>query len=174
MKNLIRSLARCLPSSVKHVAHSLIVKSRVRLTFPTPYSEQFSTRMDWPERDWADRFILIASTPRCGSHYLGHMLGQTGLCGVPLEYLNTSSAKQWMIRFGSYRMETLFPNFVKHRTSPNGTFVLKAHYTGQFAPYKSILHELTRGVGIDKVIWISRRDQLAQAISFLIIHETQA
>jgi LPS sulfotransferase NodH len=136
-----------------------------------PYPEQFLSNMDCPKVDWATRFLLIASTPRCGSHYLGHMLGATGECGVPLEYLNETNRKYWARRFKENHMDNLFPRFVKNRTSPNGTFTLKAHWS-QYKPYINSIDRLTRGVGFEKVIWISRRNQLSQAISMVIARQT--
>jgi len=140
---------------------------------PRAYPEQFEAGMDLPQQPWAERFILIASTPRSGSHYLGHMLGATGECGVPLEYLHPLNKRYWIRRFKKTHMEDLFAEFVRHRTSANGTFTLKAHW-GQFRPYMDGQDALTRGVGFEKVIWIARRDQLAQAISMVIALQTGA
>ncbi len=127
--------------------------------------------MDCPKTDWAKRFYLIASTPRCGSHYLGHMLGETGECGVPLEYFNEGNLRHWARRFRASRLDILFPKLVQHRTSANGTFTLKAHWT-QYEPHISSLDVLTRGLGFEKTVWISRRNQLSQAISTVIAQQT--
>lgn len=127
--------------------------------------------MDQAPVDWAEQFVMIASTPRCGSHFLGHMLGATGECGVPLEYLNAINARYWARRFGVVGLDALFPHIVRHRTTPNGTFTFKAHWK-QFAPMSDQLDALTKGVGLSKVIWISRRNLLSQAISFTIAEQT--
>ena len=141
---------------------------------PQPaYPEQFDAKMDCPERPWADRFILIASTPRSGSHYLGHMLGATGECGVPLEYLHGFNKRYWIRRFKVTQMEDLFAEIVRRRTSANGTFTLKAHW-GQFRKHIDDLDTLTRGVSFEKVLWIVRRDQLGQAVSRVIAQQTNA
>lgn len=138
---------------------------------PHPYPEQFSENLDTTLTHWADRFVMIASTPRCGSTYLGHTLMQTGQCGVPMEYLHPGSARYWCSRFGTAQIEKLFPKFVHHRTGTNGTFSFKAHWS-QFAPHKDHIDELTQGVGIDRIIWISRRDLVSQAISWVIAEQT--
>jgi LPS sulfotransferase NodH len=138
---------------------------------PHPYQDQFSVSMDSQEVSWAKRFVLIASTPRCGSHFLGHMLGETGQCGVPLEYLNGKNRVYWARRFGTDRIETLFPEIVRHRTSANGTFTMKAHWN-HFQPHVGSIEQLTGGLGIEKTIWLSRRNQLSQAISFTIARQT--
>jgi len=152
-------------------ARRLLAKSSADDLPAHPYEEQFSPDMDCPYTHWATRFVLIASTPRCGSHFLGHMLGATGQCGVPLEYLNKLNKKYWALRFGTDRMDDLFPRIVQHRTSENGTFTLKAHWK-QFHPFIDKLDSLTRGLGVEKTIWILRRDQLAQAISKVIAAQT--
>lgn len=136
-----------------------------------PYREQFMSQMDLPEVHWASRFVLIASTPRSGSHYLGHMLGATKECGIPLEYLHGGNRDFWALRFGTNQIEKLFPQFVKHRTTANGTFALKAHWQ-HFEPYLDSIDSLTRGIGIEKTIWISRSNLLSQAISEVIAQQT--
>lgn len=127
--------------------------------------------MDLPKVAWAKRFVLIASTPRSGSHYLGHMLAATGECGVPLEYLHRASAKYWAKRFGPEDLRELFPRFVEHRTSANGTFCMKAHWR-QFKPFLGSVDEMTRGLGIEKTLWALRRDLLAQAVSGVVASQT--
>ncbi len=99
------------------------------------------------------------------------MLRETGKCGVPLEYLNEGNKKYWARRFKTIDMDELFSEFVQHRTSTNGTFTLKAHWD-QYKPHRDSLDRLTRGVGIEKVVWISRRGQLQQAISRVIAAQT--
>jgi LPS sulfotransferase NodH len=47
---------------------------------------QFGAAYDFPDFSGAFRNYLIASTPRCGSHYLGHLLRATGRLGSPLEF----------------------------------------------------------------------------------------
>lgn len=164
-------LRRYVPENIKRHARDFSAKFGIERLPQHPYSEQFSPEMDCQKRDWAERFLLIASTPRCGSHYLGHMLGATGQCGVPLEYFNQFNKRYWGRRFKTTRMDELFPKFVQNRTSPNGTFTLKAHWY-QYKIYIDSLDRLTRGAGIEKVIWISRRNQLSQAISLVTAQQT--
>lgn len=172
MLSFIRTkLKRHVPDELKRHVRQLSAKSGIGRLPQHPYPEQFLPEMDCPKRDWAERFLLIASTPRCGSHYLGHMLGATGECGVPLEYFNEGNKRYWGRRFKTTRMDDLFPKFVQHRTSPNGTFTLKAHWY-QYKPYIDSLDRLTRGAGFEKVVWISRRNQLSQAVSKVIAAQT--
>ena len=172
MLSFIRTkLKRNVPEELIHRIREFSVKSGIVRLPQHAYPEQFLSKMDCPERNWAERFFLIASTPRCGSHYLGHMLGATGECGVPLEYFHKGNKRYWGRRFRSTRMDDLFPKFVRYRTSPNGTFTLKAHWY-QYEPYIASLDRLTRGVGFKKIVWISRRNQLSQSISKVIAEQT--
>lgn len=140
---------------------------------PHSLPEQFETAQDLEPCDWAERFILIATTQRSGSHFLGHMLRETEEYGVPLEYLNPRNAKFWCRRFGTEDLNELFPHFVRLRTSANGTFCLKAHW-GHFSPFREKIGELTRNKGFEKVVWLVRRNQLAQAISYVIASQTRS
>lgn len=135
------------------------------------YPEQFSRDLDQPAVSSAKTFVMIASTARCGSHYLGHMLKDTGHCGVPLEYLNPSNTAYWAARFGPRSLDKLLPYFIRHRTSPDGTFCFKTHWK-QFEPFKDRLEVLTDGAGLHKILWISRRNQLSQAISLVVAGQT--
>lgn len=135
------------------------------------YPEQFSRDLDLPKVSGAQKFVMIASTARCGSHYLGHMLKDTGVCGVPLEYLNPSNRVYWAARFGPGTLDKLFAHFVRHRTSPDGTFCFKTHWK-QFEPFKDRLEVLTGGAGLHRILWISRADQLSQAVSLVVAEQT--
>lgn len=165
------NIKKYVPRKLKASVRSLSSRFNIGRLPQHPYQAQFDPEMDCPETDWAKRFFLIASTPRCGSHYLGHMLGETGECGVPLEYLNAGNLRHWARRFRTFRLDVLFSKFVQHRTSANGTFTLKAHWH-QYEPHIESLDGLTLGLGFEKIVWISRRNQLSQAISTVIAQQT--
>lgn len=105
---------------------------------------------------------------------------KTEECGVPLEYLNKGATIHWHKRFmgkkyrspiNGYKIEKVFEKIVRLRTTENGTFCFKAHWS-QFKPFRERIREMTQGSGIDKIVWISRRDQLSQAISKVIAQQT--
>lgn len=132
---------------------------------------QFAECSDLPFTTHARRIILIASTPRCGSHFLGHMLRDHGGFGVPLEYLHQGNTLYWAKRFGTRDLEELFPLFLRYRTSSNGTFVVKAHWF-QFEPVKDCIDRMTGGLSIDRTVWVYRENLLSQAISYVIAAQT--
>lgn len=138
---------------------------------PHPYPEQFEPDMDLPPFAGRPNMYLIASTPRCGSHFLGHALGKTGAYGVPMEYLNPGSFPFWKKRFGRLDMPGLIETLVPLRTSPNGRFGLKAHWN-QFEPHADRSLFAPHG-GIERAIFLYRRDLLAQAISLLRAAQTR-
>jgi LPS sulfotransferase NodH len=165
------NIKKYIPGNLKASVRILSAQFNIGNLPQHPYQVQFDPEMDCPETDWAKRFFLIASTPRCGSHYIGHMLGETGECGVPLEYLHDGNLRYWARRFRTFRLDVLFSKIVQHRTSANGTFTLKAHWD-QYKPHIGSMDGLTRGLGVEKIVWISRHNQLSQAISTVIAQQT--
>jgi len=149
------------------------LKNRLFGLPPHPYEKQFSLEMDLAEVNWPSKFLLIASTPRCGSHLLGHMLMDQGEYGVPLEYLNQSNFPYWYRRLKSKDPKSMFEELVPKRTSPTGNFTLKAHWH-QYTLFENKINTLTKNVGISDIIWIYRRSILKQAISLAIAEQTQA
>lgn len=134
-----------------------------------PYPEQFDEAMDLPPFEGRPRTYLIATTPRCGSHLLGHALATTGHFGVPLEYLNGMNVKAWRRRFGVKNDRAVFAAIVRHRTSASGWFGVKAHWS-QFAKRRD---RFPAPLGpICKTLFIYRRDLLGQAVSFLRAQQT--
>lgn len=116
------------------------------------------------------RVYMIASSPRCGSYFLGHALAEAGGFGQPLEYLNKGNMPNWKARFATEDMPTLMARMIACRTSPNGVFGVKAHWN-QFSPYaEGALFAPFGGVG--RIVHIYRRDLLGQAISFLRAAQT--
>ena len=150
---------------------------RIRRLFkvlpPHPYPTQFSPEMDISNDAKPSKFVLIASTPRSGSHFLGHMLMDHGDFGVPLEYLNSRNFPYWYKRFNQNDPLSVLENIAAKRTSQNGVFTLKAHWR-QFERFESKIQEITQGNGFSFVVWIYRRSLLNQAISLAIAQQTQA
>lgn len=136
----------------------------------SPYPEQFAETMDLPPVAGRPRLYLIATTPRCGSHYLGHAITECRSFGVPLEYLNERNQAEWHRRFGTTENLALFKQLLHHRSGSAGWFGVKAHWY-QFARYEA--GPLFRSLGgLDRALWIWRRDLLAQAISYVLAEQT--
>jgi trehalose 2-sulfotransferase len=134
------------------------------------YQRQFSEDLDEPPSTRPKRTVLIASTPRCGSHMLGHAFASTGLLGVPFEYANPANLAEWMRRLGTTTTEATFLALMSRRTTANGVFTIKAHYS-----HCEDMGGPERFLGLWpslKVVHICRADVLRQAISYAIAKQT--
>lgn len=134
--------------------------------------DQFGTDYDFPEFTGTPRSYLIATTPRCGSHYLGHLLRNTGVLGSPLEYFSRGRITDWQARLGTATRKELFSQLLRRRTSPSGWFGVKAHWP-QFEHVMSdpMLLDLFR---LERFVQLVRSDRLAQAVSLVIAQQTSA
>ncbi|MCW8109507.1 Stf0 family sulfotransferase [Alteromonas ponticola] len=136
------------------------------------YEEQFQEKFHYPVETDITKTLIIASTVRSGSHMLGHALHETGAFGFPLEYVNEKNLTRWKQIFNTRTVGDTLAQLQKHRTSPNGVFGIKIHY--------SHLHQFG---GFDKLssyfvnpsfIWLTREDIIAQAVSLSIAKQTGA
>lgn len=134
--------------------------------------DQFGADYDHAPFAGTPRLYLIASTPRSGSHFLGHSLLETGALGSPLEYFHPQHLRRWAELFGTTDFRSTMSRIVARRTSPSGWFGVKAHWQ-QFAPIAEN-DGLLKFLGIETYIEIKRRDRIAQAISLVIAQQTNA
>lgn len=135
------------------------------------YTEQFDESQNFKPYEGERKYIVIASTGRSGSHFLGHTLHKTGLFGFPLEYANPRNLVEWKKRLKTKEIDDTIEKLKLIRTSPNGVFSIKIHY--------SQIVEFGGFTGIKKLfpnayfIILSREDALGQAISMTIARQTQ-
>ena len=137
-----------------------------------PSFDQFSPDHDFEYSGPARIHYLLCSTPRSGSHFLGHLMYATGALGYPLEYFHVSHFANWCTLSGHSNPPEVIQYIKTRRTSPNGCFGIKAHFD-QFS-------HMCRLVTFDEVlpdckfISIDRHDVLAQAISLAKAKHTAA
>lgn len=130
----------------------------------TIYQRQFESNLDFPRINTPEITYILCSTPRCGSHLLGHTLYKTGQLGWPLEYFNPVNLPVWQQRFQTQGLQDTFAAIQQHRTSPNGCFGCKLHYD-HFAA-------LTQSGQFEQLfpnivcIFMRRRDIVSQAVSW--------
>jgi len=134
-----------------------------------------------PERDLPPakcRFTyLICSTPRSGSWLLSTGLDATGCAGRPSEYFSPTYVKAYLDRIGldADSMRRLdYMQFLRHRrTTSNGVFGMKMHFShlSSVITRPSARREFLRR--FDRLIFLTRRDKLAQAVSFWKTQLTQ-
>lgn len=121
---------------------------------------------------------LICTTPRSGSNLLCSLLSQSGMMGRPGEYLNPTSISNLSNKHGLFSpgqpvLLDEYLNFLMQKfSSKNNVFGLKV-LSNQFEPLIN-LPPLKAYTQRCKLIWLSRRDVIAQAISMYIASETDA
>ena len=128
---------------------------------------------DFPEYSGSLRPYLLASVPRTGSTYVSHLLWETGCLGAPLEYLNFAPSGPYGDAAASReRQRERWEAALRHRTSPNGVFGIKAfplilQDLGQLNPplLAQTMRFLLRGQQA-RVVQLRRRDRQAHAISY--------
>lgn len=127
-----------------------------------------SERFDLPATEPRRRFLFVAEA-RSGGSFLAEALRATGAAGVPYEYLNPRLIEAYAARIGlAGRPSTAqyFSHLLRHRTTPNGVFMLKA-LVEQVAPSLPRRTAVTQFIeSCEKVFVLRRNDKLAQAVSF--------
>jgi len=148
------------------------------ITISDKNRREMSPERDFPTGTTVRQRYCILSSPRSGSTLLGRMLHATGMAGDPQEYFNPPLLQYERERTG--RPELTLNEFLRsmeaRRTSPNGVFGMKLHYSqmlGTFrqkTPNKNMLALLGQ---FNQLVWIRRRDRMAQGISQAIGMHTQ-
>lgn len=124
---------------------------------------------DLPRYRERPSIYVIASQPRCGSHYLAYLLRQTGRAGVPLEYFHKDHWRRWVKRCGQKSPLAAFRVLCQLRTTQNGVFGVKAHWH-QFS--YALSRRLEPDLRSARYIYMIREDLLSQAISHVIALQT--
>lgn len=109
--------------------------------------------------------IAIVSTPRCGSSYFCEMLRQTGACGWPSEWFNMRYLQAYGRVMGRSQVnfDQYFQWVVERTTTPNQVFSVNFHVEQYQHLIKQDLDVLK--LGFDHIVYLHRRDKLAQAYS---------
>lgn len=134
------------------------------------FEAQFDAVRDIAGAHEASKTLIVASTPRSGSHMLGHLMAETGAMGVPYEYGNPRNMPRWRKITGTGSVEDTLGAIMARRTTPNGVFAIKLHYA-HLAPCGG-LDRLLELFPDPRVIHIHRADLLRQAISLSRARQT--
>ena len=130
------------------------------------YKDQFEGHYDAVNSVAPKKTILIASTPRSGSHMLGHTMIKTAQMGVPFEYCNPPIMRQWKQELGLETVQEVMTTLMKKRTSSNGVFSLKMHLEHLDA-FGGLAETISFFPNV-KIIRIVRSDLLRQAVSLSV------
>ena len=110
--------------------------------------------------------LMIATLPRAGSTFFCIELWKTGLLGAPLEYANFGCAKVMRKRLSNYQDVTKYWEKVKElRTGPNGIFSYKM-FMHMYLEHGRKNPEMLKQFVPNKVVYLTRRDKVAQAVSY--------
>ncbi len=135
----------------------------------------FSPDLDCLRVETRFRYCILSS-PRSGSSMLCSALRATKSAGVPLEYLNPDLMTLWVKTKRPLRPEigAYMTDIERRRTTANGVFGQKLH----FNQWAKLLAPAGEAVSLgflksmDKLIFIVRRDKLAQAMSWTFAKQT--
>ncbi len=110
--------------------------------------------------------IAVISTPRCGSTWICEALGRSGLFGNPEEWLLPRMVKAYMKFSGAQRFDlnAYLQHVAERTTTDNGVFTINFHID-HYVFWKKRGIDLF-GLGFSKVIYLHRRDKVAQAYSY--------
>lgn len=118
--------------------------------------------------------IVIATIPRTGSTHLGIELWRTGVFGAPLEYITMENRIYDMYpRIGRGDPREYWKGVMSLRSSPNGIFAFKA-FASDIRSLQEKYPLLYQQVQWDGMIFLRRRDKLAQAISYARARQTSS
>lgn len=114
--------------------------------------------------------LIIASSPRSGSHMLGHVLHQTRLLGHPLEYMQPAHHRRWKQHYGVSTTREVFASLKHDRTSPNGVFSAKLHFPhlldiGGMSAIRELFPD-------PHFVLLRRRDTVKQAVSLTLARQS--
>lgn len=132
--------------------------------------DQFSVERNFDYGGDAVKTLVIASSARSGSHLLGRVLHSTNRFGDPLEYMQASHIEQWKRRYGTQTAAEALRALQADRTSPNGVFAIKLHYSHLVA--LGGVQMIPRIFPAPHVVIIRRRNVLKQAISYAIAKQS--
>lgn len=135
---------------------------------PGLWREQFDPVLDLPTTAVLKKYA-VCTTPRSGSHFLGHLLHQAGGFGYPLEYVQSANFDVWRARAREAGASDTLSYIKSIRTDDNGVFGIKLHY-----------RHLTRFLENEpevlsyRFITLERRELIKQAVSYAWAAQTKS
>jgi len=132
----------------------------------------YEGKYDFPQQRGPAIHYMLATIPRSGSSWFGHMLWQTGCLGAPLEYINFDEGHYGFARGAPASQDQLWRSVLRRRTSPNGVFGFKAFpiqlealKDGNPALLQAVMGAVLSGRP-PRIVYLERRDRVAHAVSY--------
>lgn len=138
-----------------------------------------SAENDFTLRSTAPRLrYLLCSTPRSGSTLVGDILQRSQAAGNPQEYLNARLMAAWLRHKGRLDGELALDEYLhdleSRRTTPNGVFGIKVHFEHLLFLWQKDPAEMASFLRrFDRIVLLTRRDKIAQAVSLYKARVTQ-
>jgi LPS sulfotransferase NodH len=142
---------------------------------PTPgaIGRLYDKAYDFPNMEGEPKLAyMIASIPRSGGTHFGLALWRTGCLGAPLEYVNLKDGGWLFRRLSGGDPTTYWKALTAARTSPNGVFGFKA-FVHDFSLIADKYEALLPAIAPSKVIYLRRRDRVAQVLSYARAAQTE-
>ena len=114
---------------------------------------------------------MVATVPRSGSTFFANTIWSTGCLGCPLEYTNLRGVGLMRDRFRHMQSKDYWTQVQKIRTSPNGIFGFKT-FVPDLVDILRSQPDLLPLVDSRLVIYFTRRDKVAQAVSYYLASKT--
>lgn len=137
-----------------------------------PQFNSLAKHYDFPRFDGSPRAYLLATTPRCGSHFLAHVMWSTGRLGAPLEYLKPNRLSLWQNHYSALDIKGTIKEILTFRSSPNGIFGAKSHWPA----FRALLEQpdCLDLFDFKHFILLARKNIVAQAVSLTIARQTSS
>ena len=126
---------------------------------------------------------IIASVQRSGTHLFCSILRSTGVAGSPEEYFLSKAGETWEERWGTPSRVAYLQHVLHQKTAVNGVFGTVVMWS-YFERMLQLLREIPQYKNLDgaqllaavfnkpKYIWMRRRNQIEQAVSWAIACQT--
>jgi LPS sulfotransferase NodH len=133
----------------------------------------YSKEFDFEEGTVPVRSVLLATTPRAGSTVFAEQMWKTGAMGAPMEYPSIRNRRELFQRLRSESWSDYWDKVRHRRTSPNGVFSYKMFPCNllEIARKEPALY---KKISSTHIIFLTRQDQLSQAISLVKASQTGA
>lgn len=129
-------------------------------------SELYDEKYDMAERTGEPaKTIMLATIPRTGSTYFCLRMWAEGVFGAPLEYLNTNFNASIMNRLSRGGLSEYWREVQRLRQTVNGVFSYKM-FVANYYLIKDRDPEFLQEIAPSHVVYLTRQDKIAQAISF--------
>jgi LPS sulfotransferase NodH len=128
--------------------------------------ELFKTLADAPDNTKPlEKAFLALCTPRCGSTLFSEALNSCGRLGLCEEWFNADYFNAYSTLLGVKFSFQDYLSFVQRKTlRDTGVFCLKLHI-GQLIQMNQDLHLSIEAMNFDHIVYLYRRDKIAQAVS---------